>query len=102
MNSDSGTPALFFSGPVLVVADLFHPVGAFTVEPFHNGDVGHGRGRRGAVPMLLAGRKPDHVAWPDFLLGTAPSLRPPETRCDDQFLTEWMRVPCGAGTRLEC
>ena len=34
---------------------------------FLNGDVRHGRGRRGAVPVLLARREPDHVARPDFL-----------------------------------
>jgi hypothetical protein len=31
-----------------------------------NGDMSHRGRRRSAVPMLLAGRKPDHIAWPDF------------------------------------
>ena len=44
------------------VADLSHPVHHFTVEVFLNGAVRHGRGRRGAVPMLFTRRKPDNVA----------------------------------------
>jgi hypothetical protein len=45
----------------LFVADLFHPVDGLAVELFLNGDVGHGGGGRGPVPMLLAGREPDDV-----------------------------------------
>src|SRR5207302_10627174 len=41
---------------VLLVADLLHPVDGLAVELFHNGDVRHGRGRRGAVPMFLSFR----------------------------------------------
>jgi hypothetical protein len=50
----------------LFVADLFHPVNRFAVELFLNGDVRHGRGWRGAVPMLLARREPDYVSRSDF------------------------------------
>ena len=32
----------------------------------------------GAVPVLLAGREPDHVAGPDLLDRAAPALRPAE------------------------
>jgi hypothetical protein len=35
--------------------------------------VGHDRGGRGAVPMLLARLGPDHVAGPDFLGQVLPS-----------------------------
>src|SRR5438132_544339 len=49
------------SRPVLFVADLFHPVDGLAIETFHDGDVRHGGGCGGAVPMLLAGRAPDDV-----------------------------------------
>src|SRR4030095_11956995 len=57
--------------------------------------------RRSAVQMLLTRRKPDHIAWPDFLDRAAPTLRQPKTGGHDQRLTEWMCMPGGAGTRLE-
>src|SRR5215218_9151162 len=47
---------------VLLVADLFHPVDILAVQRFLNGNVCH---RRCSVPMLQAGRKPDHVAGPN-------------------------------------
>jgi hypothetical protein len=53
----------------LFVADLFQPVDGLAVELFLNGDVGHGRGGRGAMPVLLARRDPDHVARPDLAQG---------------------------------
>ena len=71
------------SGLVLLVADLFHPVDNLAVEFFLNGDVGHGRGGRGPMPVLLAGREPDHVTRTDFLNRAAPSLRPAAARCHD-------------------
>src|SRR6266542_2325113 len=60
---------------VLFVADLFHPVHRLAVELFLNGDVRHGRGRRGAVPVLLTRREPYHVARPNLLDRAAPALR---------------------------
>src|SRR4051812_29536237 len=51
---------------VLFVAHLFHPVDGLTVELFLHGEVRHDRGRRGAVPMLLTRREPDHVTGPNF------------------------------------
>ena len=66
--------------PVLLVADLFHPVDDLAVELLLNGDMRHRRRRRGAVPMLLAGREPDHVAGPDFLDRAAPALHPDRSR----------------------
>src|SRR5579871_1870249 len=81
------------SGQVLLVADLFEPVHDLAVERFLNRDMGHGRGRRRAVPMLLAGRAQDHVAWPDLLLGFAPTLGPAAPGCHDQRLAKRMGVP---------
>jgi hypothetical protein len=91
----------FLLSPVLLITDLFHPVRALAVQLFHNGDVRHGCGRRSAVPMLLTGREPDHIAWPDFLNRAAPTLRPSESGRNDQNLAQWMRVPCSAGARLK-
>ena len=91
----------FINLSVLFVADLFHPVDDLAVELFLNGDVRHGGGRRGAVPVLLAGREPDHIAGPDFLDRPALALRPAAAGRDDQGLAERMRVPCGARARLE-
>ena len=61
----------------------------------------HGGRRRGAVPVLLAGRKPDDVAGPDFLDRAALALRPAAAGGDDQGLAERMGVPGGAGAGLE-
>src|SRR5205823_7150400 len=86
---------------VFFVADLFHPVHDFAVQRFLNGDVRH-RGRRcRAVPMLLVRRKPDDIAGPDFFDRSALALRPAKAGSNDQCLTELMRMPRGAGTRLE-
>ncbi len=54
------------------------------------------------MPMLLTGRKPDHIAWPDFLNRPIPTLRQPKARRDDQRLTERMAMPSGASSRLKC
>lgn len=86
---------------VLLVTDLFHPVDNFTVELFLNGDVRHGRSRRGTVPVLLAGWEPDHITGP-YLLGKSAFALGPAAACrDDQRLTERMRVPCGSRARLK-
>ena len=57
--------------------------------------------RCGSVPVLLAGRKPDHVARPDLLDRPAPALRPAAARRDEQGLAERMRMPRSPRTRLE-
>ena len=72
---------------ILFVADLFHPVGALAVELFHNGDVRHGRGWRGAMPMLLVRHKPDYVTRPNLLDWSTPSLGPAAASRHDQDLT---------------
>ena len=61
----------------------------------------HRRRGRGAVPVLLAGREPDHVTGPDFFDGAALALNPAETGGHDQGLAEWMRMPSRAGARFE-
>src|SRR5437773_8132138 len=51
--------------------------------------------------MFFTGREPDHIARPNFLDRSAPTLSPSESRRDEQRLTEWMCMPSGASTRLE-
>jgi hypothetical protein len=71
------------------------------VERFLDGDVRHGCRGNGAVPVLFAGREPDHVAWADFLDGTALPPCPAGAGCDDQGLTKRMRVPGSPGAGFE-
>src|SRR5205085_7219000 len=52
---------------VLVVRHLFHPVHDLAIEVLLNGDVRDGGGCRGAVPMFLTRRDPDHVTGPNLL-----------------------------------
>src|ERR1700690_3637712 len=61
---------------VLFVAHFFHPFHGLPVEVLLDGNVRHGRGRCGAVPMLFARREPDDVARPDFRDRFSPALRP--------------------------
>src|SRR6267154_1037369 len=89
------------SPPVLFVADFFHPVDNLAVELFLNRDVRHGRGWGSSMPVLLAGREPDHITGPDILDGSAFALRPAAARSDDKRLPQRMRVPCRPRARLE-
>jgi hypothetical protein len=54
-----------------------------------------------AMPMLLVGREPNDVTWSDLLDRPTLTLNPATAGRDDQGLTQWMCVPCGAGTWLE-
>src|SRR2546422_2853317 len=92
-------PPLFgpSSGLVLFIADLFHPVNGLTVEPLLNGDMRHGRGCRGAVPMFLTRREPDHVTWSNVLDWTTPALYPTAASRHDQGLAK----PSGCAMRSE-
>src|SRR5258706_8266442 len=89
------------SAGVLLVADLLHPLDDLAVEPLLDRDVGHGRGRSRAVPVLLAGREPDHVTGSDLLDRASPPLRHAAARHDDQRLPQRMGVPGGSSARLE-
>jgi hypothetical protein len=52
--------------------------------------------------MLLTGREPDDIAWPDLLHLASPTLHPAEASGDDQCLPKGMRMPCRTSARLEC
>src|SRR6266487_3720900 len=87
---------------ILLIGNVLHPLDDFTIQRFLNGDVSHCSCRRRAVPMLLVRRKPDYIAWANFLDRSALTLRPAEAGGNYQRLTEWMCMPGGASTRLEC
>src|SRR5947208_9810175 len=87
--------------PILFVADFLHPVDGLAVEPFLNGDVRHGGRRRGAVPVLLTRRKPDHVIRPNFLDRTVPALGTAIARHHNEGLAQRVGVPWGASGWLE-
>src|SRR2546422_10601719 len=79
----------FFTSPlslILFVADFFHPFDGLAVELFHNGDVRHRCGLRGAVPMLFTRRAPNHIARPNFFFRAAFALNPSTPGRDDQGL----------------
>src|SRR3712207_283417 len=82
---------------VLLVADRLHPGDRRAVQLLLDGDLAHGRGRRGAVPVLLARREPDHVTRADLPDRPALALGPAASGGDDQGLAERMGVPGGAG-----
>src|SRR5215211_5235546 len=86
---------------VLLVTDLFHPVDRLAVVLLLDRDMGHGRCRRGAMPVLDAGRSPDNVARPDLLDRTAPLLHPADACGHDQNLAERMCMPGAASAGLE-
>ncbi len=50
------------------------PVGGPAFEFFLNCDVRHGRGGRGSVPVLFAGREPDDIARPELINRPSPIL----------------------------
>ena len=82
-----------FGGLVLFVADLFHPVDHLAIERFLNGDMRHGRGRRGAVPVFLARCDANHVTGADFFDRASPTLRAPAAGSHDEGLPQRVGVP---------
>ena len=96
-----GRPAEILSAPVLIVADLFHPVDDFSIELLLNGNVGHGGSRGRTMPMFLSRGEPDHVAGTNLLDGSAFALNPSAASHDNESLTERMGMPCGPRAGFE-
>ena len=86
---------------ILPVADLFHPVDNLAIELFLNGNVRHGGGRRGPMPVLLTRSEPDHVTGANLLDRPSPALGQAAARGDNQGLTKRMSVPCRPRAGLE-
>ena len=82
-----------YHGLILFVAHLLHPLDDLAVELFLNRDMGHGRSRRGTMPVLFLGRAPHHVARSYCHFWTAFALHPATPVRDDQGLPERMDVP---------
>ena len=80
---------------------MLHPVDHPAFLLFLNGDVRHGCGSRGPVPVLFDGREPNDSAGPDLLDGSTFSLHPAAAGRDYERLTERMRVPGSSRARLE-
>src|SRR5262249_23020857 len=72
--------------PLLLVTRLFEPVDILSPARLLDCDVTHRRRRRGAMPMLHAGRNPYDVARHDLTLLATPLLDPAGTGRDDQRL----------------
>ena len=85
----------------MFVADLFHPVGGLAVKLLLNGDMGHRCRCRGAMPVLLTWRNPDHIPRTDFFDRPAPTLYPAAACRHDQILAQRVGVPCCPGAGLE-
>src|SRR6476619_5624891 len=81
------------SGLVFFVANFFQPFDDLAVERFLNGDVRHCSGWRGAVPMLLTRRAPDHVARSNFDFWSTFALHPTAPGGDDEGLPKRVEVP---------
>jgi hypothetical protein len=86
---------------VLLIAHLLHPIHSDAVEFLLNGDVRHRGCDCRPMPVLFAGREPNHIAGTDFLNWSAFALRPAAAGRHDQRLTERVRMPRGTRTRLE-
>src|ERR1043166_429906 len=89
------------SGLVLLVTNVLHPVNNRAVLLFLDGDVRHGRCRRGSVPIFFAGRKPNPTAEPNLVNRTAPALGPAAAGRDDESLTQRMHMPSRPRSRLK-
>ena len=59
---------------ILRVGDVLKPVDDFAVEFFLDGDVGHGGGGGGAMPVLFVGGETDDVTGANFFDGAAVAL----------------------------
>jgi hypothetical protein len=87
--------------PVLLVADMLEPIHNFPIQAFMNRNMGHGRGWAGPMPVFLAGWKPNHISGQNLLERASPTLREATACRDNQGLTQWVRVPSRACSRLE-
>jgi hypothetical protein len=88
-------------GGVVRVADRLQPGRGAAVERFLHRDVGHRVVRRGAVPVLLAGRDPHRIAGADLLHRFALALHPADAGDDVERLPQRMGVPIGTRAGLE-
>ena len=84
----------------MFVRDLLHPGDDDFVELLLDGDVTHGGHGGGAVPVLFARCKPDHVGGPDLLDRAAVALDATAAGGHDQGLAQRMSVPDDPGSKV--
>ena len=87
--------------PVLPVPHQLQPRHRRPVQLFLDGDMAHPSRCRRPVPVLLAGRKPHHVAGEYLLHRPARALHPPPPGGHDQRLPQRMRMPRRSRPGLE-
>jgi hypothetical protein len=92
---------------VLFVGHLFHPIDHLAIEVFLNSDMCHRGGGRSPMPVLLAGRNPDHIARANFLhacpnsvSGCNRPLRSASGRAD-AYARQFARLARKSRSRLE-
>jgi len=78
---------------IFLIRDFFHPVNGVAVEQLRDGDVRHGRGRRCAMPMFFARRKPDNISGMNCFNRAAFALHASAARSHDQRLPQRTCVP---------
>src|SRR5262245_7130588 len=100
--SYAGNSSSASSAAVLLLAHLFQPLDILAVLRFLNRDMRHRRRGRCSVPMLQSRWEPNDIARPHLLDGTSLALHAAKARQDDQRLSERVRVPRGACSRLKC
>src|SRR5439155_14464178 len=100
-NAHKGLLLLVARSLVLFVRHFLHPIDDLAVQLFLDGDMRHGCGGRGAVPMLLARRARDYVARSNYPDRATPALDQPAAGRCDQGLTQRMRVPIASSVWLE-
>src|SRR3954468_18177319 len=87
---------------VLRIANVLAPIGArAALVDLPHRNVRHEAVRRCAVPVPLAGRRINHVAWTDLDNFTAAGLHQAVTLTHVQRLAAWMSVPGRASPRSE-
>ncbi len=86
---------------VLFVSDFFHPLGAFAVFDAGNGNMGHGRSGRRAVPVFDARRTLEHISGPEFFDCAVSSACPANAKGHHKVLACGMRMPKGTRTGLK-
>jgi hypothetical protein len=89
------------SSSILFGGDVLEPIHELACGALLYGYVGHGRSWRSTVPVLFAGREPDHISRMNLFNRAAFALYPSAARGNDQRLAQRVRVPGGPRSRLE-
>jgi hypothetical protein len=86
---------------VILLGHVLHPHGRGAVQALGDGDVGHGGGGRGAMPMNFVCGKPNRVTRSHLLVWGALPSDLSSARCDNQDLSGGVRMPSRPSSRFE-